>query len=203
MTIYLVRHGETNWNRQRRVQGRENIHLNASGKRQAELCGRALVPLGIDCILSSPLQRAKKTAELIAAAVHVYPVRLDRRLIERDFGPLSGMTPVERRKMYLSGASIPLESRDNLIDRMLAVLADYSGRTFQNVVMVSHGAAINALLYVRSGGSAGTGKTVLKNGGISRIDCTNGKMQICYCNRSPDEVALPLPVPLAYPAYTY
>ena len=85
MKIYLIRHGETDWNLQGRLQGREDIPLNQTGILQAEACGEALRAVRLDSIHTSPLMRAEETAEIIAAWQQC-PVIVNSELIERDYG---------------------------------------------------------------------------------------------------------------------
>ena len=65
MELYIVRHGETLWNREKRLQGREDIELSENGRKVARLTGEALMDTRIDKIFSSPLKRAYETACLI------------------------------------------------------------------------------------------------------------------------------------------
>ena len=69
MKIYLIRHGETDWNHINRFQGREDIELNAAGIAQAVRCGQTLQGLGIEAVYTSPLKRAHCTGEEIAAQI--------------------------------------------------------------------------------------------------------------------------------------
>ena len=69
MLLYLVRHGETDWNLQRRIQGSTDIPLNDTGREQAAATGRLLARREWDAIYSSPLSRAIETGELIAREV--------------------------------------------------------------------------------------------------------------------------------------
>jgi probable phosphoglycerate mutase len=66
MMIYLIRHGETDWNHQRRRQGRRDIPLNDQGRVQMHACGELLSGLPADLIVTSPLSRAVNSAEIIA-----------------------------------------------------------------------------------------------------------------------------------------
>jgi broad specificity phosphatase PhoE len=65
--VYLVRHGETDWNQDKRIQGRTDIPLNGRGKRQAEALAERLADLSLAAIYTSDLKRARETAEMIAA----------------------------------------------------------------------------------------------------------------------------------------
>lgn len=66
MKLFLTRHGQTDWNIAQKIQGRTDIELNATGIRQAENTREKLLDETIDLIISSPLKRTKKTAEIIA-----------------------------------------------------------------------------------------------------------------------------------------
>ncbi len=85
MEIYLVRHGETEWNRQRRLQGRTDIPLNDAGLAEARKAAKALRDLNFDRIFTSPLQRARKTAEIIRGSREI-PITAEPLLIEVSFG---------------------------------------------------------------------------------------------------------------------
>ncbi|QOY95258.1 histidine phosphatase family protein [Massilia sp. UMI-21] len=89
-TILLIRHGETAWNAERRLQGHLDIALNAEGERQAVLLGAALAAERIDHIVSSDLQRARQTAEAIARTRGAQ-VATDPALRERCYGGFEGL----------------------------------------------------------------------------------------------------------------
>jgi probable phosphoglycerate mutase len=104
-TVYFLRHGETDWNRERRLQGQHDIPLNALGRTQATRCGvimRDLLaaagqPADRFEYLSSPLGRARETMELMRAELGLDPVRYrtDARLMEMSFGRWEGFTFAE------------------------------------------------------------------------------------------------------------
>lgn len=103
MTIFLVRHGETEWNRERRYQGWSDSPLTAHGAAQAEALGRRLALLpeaaGVE-IVSSPLGRARRTAEIIAERLgRTGMLRLDPRLREVSLGSWDGL---DRREIRAS-----------------------------------------------------------------------------------------------------
>ena len=89
--IYLVRHGQTRQNRAGLLQGRSDFPLNEQGEEQARRVGAYFREQGVrfDAVYSSPLQRARQTAALIAGDKD--PVLVDERLIEMDYGPYEGM----------------------------------------------------------------------------------------------------------------
>lgn len=87
--IFLVRHGQTDWNRQMRVQGREDIPLNDRGREQARRLARHLSQKNFSAIFASPLSRARETAEIIAANHNLTP-EIASGLAEIDFGDWEG-----------------------------------------------------------------------------------------------------------------
>lgn len=189
MVIYLVRHGETDWNRQNRLQGREDIELNETGVRQSRDCAEALLDLPLDCILTSPLKRAKVTADIIAGGLQVFPVIVEQGLTERDFGKQSGLTLKEREALLARDENPCVESKESLTGRIMNVINAYIEKNqYENILAVSHGASINAVLSHLSGGKFGTGKTVLKNTCISKLNCVDGAIEIEYYNLTPDEL---------------
>jgi broad specificity phosphatase PhoE len=101
MTIFLVRHGETEWNRARRYQGWSDSPLTACGIAQAAAFGRRLAALPEAAaaeIVASPLGRARRTAEIIAACLgRARPPRLDERLREVSLGSSDGLLRKEVR----------------------------------------------------------------------------------------------------------
>lgn len=136
-TLYVVRHGQTEWNVARRMQGRLDSPLTDTGRAQADVHGRTLARLGeIDCLVVSPLGRTSATAELVNAHLGA-PVRFEAALVERDCGAWSGLTlgqiqaryPAEWRRRGADpyhhrppdGENLPdMESRvGDLLDRLL------------------------------------------------------------------------------------
>ncbi len=88
-TILLLRHGETAWNRERRVMGHENVPLSDAGRAQCERVGALLERWSVDRIVSSPLERARQSAEIIARCLDI-EVETDERLAEVRFGRWQG-----------------------------------------------------------------------------------------------------------------
>lgn len=89
MKIYMIRHGQTPWNAQKRLQGRSDIDLNENGIRLARITAEALRDVPFSAAFTSPLIRARHTAELILAGRDV-PVTADDRIIEISFGEYEG-----------------------------------------------------------------------------------------------------------------
>jgi broad specificity phosphatase PhoE len=88
-TFYFIRHGQTEWNAIERMQGRWNSDLNEHGLRQADENGRLLGGLDVEALFSSPLDRARQTADIISGYVDL-PVTYDERIVEWDCGEWSG-----------------------------------------------------------------------------------------------------------------
>jgi broad specificity phosphatase PhoE len=190
MVIYLIRHGETDWNRQNRLQGIEDIELNESGIRQSAVCAQAFAGVLVDRILASPLKRAKVTADIIADVLGVGPVIVEPGLTERDFGKLSGLSFEDRETLYAHTADPGMEPRETVIERFMNVLYRYIDTDeAESIAVVSHGASINVILSHLSGGDIGTGKTVLKNTCISKLSCKGRDLKIDFYNLTPDEFA--------------
>ena len=103
-TLLLIRHGETAWNAERRFTTRSDLPLSEVGLEQAGAAAEALAATGIDRVYSSPLQRARVTAETIAALQRGQPaVVADDRLREIDAGPFEGLTEDELRSGPMAG----------------------------------------------------------------------------------------------------
>lgn len=183
MEAYLVRHGETDWNAQGKLQGREDIPLNEAGVAQAEACGEVLRSLELQGVYSSPLSRARATAVEIAR-YHDGKIYLAEAMTERDYGKLTGLTVEQRQRWQARGLPDKAEHWRDLARRAMNAM-EYCARQAGEqgrVVVVSHGAWINAVLAVVSRHEIGTGKTELKNGGITvlRHQEETGWQIVCY-----------------------
>ena len=97
--IILIRHGETEWNAGEIFRGRIDIELNETGIKQAELLAEYLGEVKIDAVYSSPLRRALKTAEMMAAK-HKLDVEIAPGLIDFDYGQWQGLPPQEVKDKY-------------------------------------------------------------------------------------------------------
>lgn len=168
----LVRHGQTDWNRLGRVQGRTDVPLNTTGRAEARHIAEIIAGLDrLDAIAASPLSRAAETAQIIAARRPSVPLLLRPGLIERDHGSLEGLSPAERRRLHASGRGIErLESREDVVERVhfeLSALA--ADNPVGRVVVVSHGGVIRSLLHVAEGVEAATREAFIANGSAHRF----------------------------------
>jgi broad specificity phosphatase PhoE len=148
--ILLVRHGETFWNKERRIQGRKESELTPLGERQAaamasviaDLIAREPAPFRL---LSSPIGRARQSAEIIARATRL-PIELDERLTEIHCGEWEGLLhsdlvarhPDHYAREWLYGAPGG-ESFDDVMTRARSWLADQAPERQRRLVVVSHG----------------------------------------------------------------
>jgi probable phosphoglycerate mutase len=146
--IYLIRHGETEWNAQGRFQGKLDSALTDTGARQAEAIGKRLagLDLSFDVFVTSPLGRTRQTAQIIAGCVHLPAVQCDDRLAEVSLGSWDGLThiDIDARWPGLLDGSTPFdwffrspdgEGYDAVVQRAERWLDDQQGAT----VAVSHG----------------------------------------------------------------
>ncbi|WP_353856199.1 histidine phosphatase family protein [Bacillus sp. Bos-x628] len=176
--ICLVRHGETDWNAAKRIQGRTDIPLNKIGKWQAEQTGLYLKDFHWDVVISSPLSRAKETANLILKYVHAPLVIMDD-FIERDYGDAEGMSLKERQELFPDKQYPNMESLKSLQDRMLKgihkVRAAYPD---QNVLIIAHGAAIHALLSVLADEHIDLHHTRLVNACLNYVEWKDGEWKV-------------------------
>lgn len=164
--IVLIRHGETEWNVDRRYQGTSDRPLNDLGIRQTEALADSMRGEEWDAIISSPLKRAWNTALPIAKALTMSEDLLipDPRLMERSYGVAEGFTLTEREERFPGDSWDGLESVDDLSTRAVGAIKDYIHRfPNQRLLMVTHGTWINAVLEMLSNGEFGHGKSIILN----------------------------------------
>ena len=143
-TLLLARHGETDWNRELRIQGSSDIALNELGRQQARFLAQELTDVDLDAIYASDLSRASETAAAVAAT-HALDVRLDPRLRERSFGSWEGLTREDLDELP-AGSHHDGESDDEVRKRMLEAVHDIAAaHPGEQVLVVSHGGALNTL----------------------------------------------------------
>ncbi len=143
-TLFLARHGETDWNRELRIQGSSDIELNELGLEQAHTLAQELEHVELDAIYASDLARARTTAVAVAAT-HDLEVRIDPRLRERSFGSWEGLDRDDIAALP-EGSRHDGESDEEVRERMLeAVQAIADAHPGEQVLIVAHGGSLNAL----------------------------------------------------------
>ncbi len=158
LRVYLVRHGETDWNIEGRLQGTTDIELNARGLAQANLLAERLAEeTGISAIYSSSLRRAYVTAETIGARLALKPIA-DVRLVERRLGEMEGLTsadiaaryPEFHKTWHVGDKRVPFpgeEARDDFRARLVAFLDEVQARHAEGkIAIVTHGGALSMLM---------------------------------------------------------
>lgn len=154
--LVFLRHGQTDWNAEHRFQGSTDIPLNATGRAQAEALAHYMASLKPDAIVSSPLTRAKDTAQAIAS-ITGKDVYLDERLRETEGGDWEGKTFTELAQEFgetfqawrsgLFGSKTASgETRVDLAVRFSSAVEEAAASTPENglLLIVAHGAAIRA-----------------------------------------------------------
>ena len=143
LQVYLVRHGETQWNAERRIQGQSDSPLTAHGQQQARQLGELVRDSGlhIDEILYSPLSRAADTARAIAEATGI-PARCEPRLREQCFGRYEG-TPRDGAEFRISKTHFADrydggESMMQLAQRIYNLLDELKADTGKTYLLVAH-----------------------------------------------------------------
>lgn len=155
--LFILRHGQTEWNVARRMQGQSDSPLTALGRLQADLNGRTLArQQQVEALVASPLGRTQTTAELINVHLSV-PLRFEPALMERDCGDWSGLTLSEIEAAYpddwQARGRDPYHHRppagENLPDmeqRVAAVLADLLDGPERSLALITHGVMSRVLL---------------------------------------------------------
>lgn len=155
--LFLVRHGQTEWNATGRLQGSADIPLDATGRSQAQTAAHALATRVHTpaTVIASPLERARDTATVIARTLGVTPTE-DPRLAERSFGIWEGTTEAEREsdnavelERWRGGAEPRIagyETQSVLVARMRAAVDHHVASSDGDLVVVSHGSAIRAVM---------------------------------------------------------
>lgn len=190
MKMYIIRHGQTPWNARKCLQGRSDVDLNENGIYLAELTGKALRDVTIDMAFTSPLIRAKHTAQCILAGREV-PIIEDERLIEISFGIYEGCCYAEENRQVPQQwienffhapqdyvAAPGGESLDDVEKRTRDFMEDICSRKElqdKTILVSTHGCALRGLLNsIRE-----SNREDYWHGGVSK----NCAVSIVTCNR--------------------
>ena len=179
--IILIRHGETEWNSQLRMQGHSNSALSAVGRGQIQALGEWMKNVSFEHIYSSDSLRARQTAEAITQ-YSGDTLQFDQRIREKNLGVFEGLTSIEARERHpeiyrlfkTGGANYVIdegESTQQVLDRALEFIEEIRLRhPEQRVVMVTHGGVVRVLMKHTLGLSLDAPTSFLiKNTGIFRL----------------------------------
>ena len=155
MKLYIMRHGQTNWNKKGKIQGKTDIELNEEGIEQAKEARKILEKYPIDVIVSSPLKRAKKTAEIINEAKKV-PIIFDKAIEERGFGEFEGKVGKEIQDEIWNSEILDnynlnkqykgVESIQDLCNRVWGLFDELKQEyEDKNILIVTHGGVTRAI----------------------------------------------------------
>lgn len=159
MNLYLIRHGETDWNKARRIQGSSDIPLNEYGRELAFSTREGLSGIPFDIAYTSPLKRARETGEIVLGGRNV-PLFEDERIAEADFGSYEGRLEaelIEEKDPVLRFFDCPekfvktggCEDHKEVMERAEEFLKDRifpHEKEYQNIAVFSHGALIHGIL---------------------------------------------------------
>ena len=169
MNLYVVRHGETIWNVERKVQGITDIPLTEKGMKEAEELQELISTLNIDVVISSPLDRARETAKILIDSK--LPINTDDRIKERDWGMNEGalIDSVDRWDCWDVVLNTKVQNIECVQDFMYRV-SDFIEEIKikhkdKNVLIVTHSAVSRVIHYLLG--------TIPEDANLSRIDIPN------------------------------
>ncbi|GGB94965.1 histidine phosphatase family protein [Cellulomonas carbonis] len=166
--LYLVRHGETDWNRERRLQGWIDVPLNDVGRAQAEETASRFARRPVDTVVVSPLSRARESGAIIASRLGLALPTVDSGLKERSYGVTEGLTHAEVAARFPPPQQVPgRETREQVLERAVAALGRIATRSDGGTaVVVTHGALIRAVVTEVAPGVADTLDVPIANGSV-------------------------------------
>ncbi|MEO8907862.1 MAG: histidine phosphatase family protein [Microbacteriaceae bacterium] len=187
--LSLVRHGQTDWNLARRIQGTSDIPLNATGRAQARVTAAALALRRWDGIYASPLSRAMDTARIIAAASSLAEPQPIADVTERRYGEAEGLTGEEILARFPEGVAVPgRETRDEVVARALPALTELAEKNpGRNLIVVSHGGVIASLVRALTDHALPAPGEVIPNGSVHDFVYRNGRLAVERFNLSPED----------------
>ena len=189
MRICLLRHGETDWNKSGKMQGREDIPLNTAGIEQVKESAEYLKQFNWNIIITSPLSRARMSAEIVSKETGNITIREDADFSERDYGEASGKTLDEVKVMFPDGKwpeAEPVEAlQGRTINALLKYAEEYEGN---DIIIVSHGVAIKSMLVYLSEKEIDTGNAPLKNASMALLEKIDNNIEILFYNKNAHEL---------------
>ena len=183
----LLRHGQTDWNINFLLQGVTDIPMNQTGIEQVKLAAKAIRAEDWDVVLTSPLSRARQTAEIIASQ-HGYTEIIEQELlIERSFGEAEGLSHEQWRAKYSNLDVIPGgESRTQLAERSRLLLETISQELAgKRVLAISHGALIRTLIAIASNNELPRDGERLGNASLNVVKHSDNSWQVVNYSLDP------------------
>jgi uncharacterized phosphatase len=188
-SLYLVRHGETDWNAQRRIQGSTDIPLNEMGWRQAETTGKLLARRQWDGVYASPLSRAFDTATVIARETGMPTPQVVDGIVERNYGEAEGLNWEQIEAQFPGETPVPgRETHAEVAARAIpALIALARANPSTALIVVSHGGVIRSVLNaVAPNDSHG----MITNGSVHSFEYVDGALELIEFNDPIDELSL-------------
>lgn len=185
--LTLIRHGQTDWNLARRIQGSTDIPLNATGREDAVRAAEQLAASTHHALYTSPLRRARETAEIIAERLGLQVNGVVADVREREFGDGEGMLVADYLTVYGDWhAEVPgAESLRQVGDRAIAALHAIASQArrrsapqAESVLVVAHGGVIRAVIDQVSGGTLPHDGEILRNGSTHRFVAAAGYLRL-------------------------
>ncbi|MDK2820513.1 MAG: hypothetical protein PWP31_478 [Clostridia bacterium] len=194
--VYLVRHGETEWNNTGRYQGHSDVMLSSKGKLQANLLKKRFDNINLDCVFTSDLKRATETASIISKS-HGINVETLKDLREINFGAWEGLTYKEITTRYpkewdewrqdpgnvvIPGGESFNQVKERVLNSFNKIIEQEKGR---DLLIVGHGGCLRVLICSVLGLDLnGVWRFSLDNTGVSIIDCYNEDKILVLLNDS-------------------
>ncbi|CAN5139436.1 histidine phosphatase family protein [soil metagenome] len=152
-TLALVRHGETDWNAQKRLQGSSDIPLNDTGRAQVRATAVSMRGDEWDFIVCSPLSRARESAEILGAELGIEVIGQLPAIVERDYGPAEGLQDSEElRALRIPGGFIGAETEEEVSARSTEALTELvSTHRGKRIIVVAHGTLIRLAMKTLTG----------------------------------------------------
>ncbi|HZZ85160.1 MAG TPA: histidine phosphatase family protein [Anaeromyxobacteraceae bacterium] len=184
--LFLVRHGETDWNAAGRWQGHTDVPLNATGRAQAQAVAARLRGEGVRAIATSDLCRARGTAEIVGEALGLEVAVVDEGLRERAYGEWEGLTRCECEVRYPGQWALHLsdprvappggESMDALLARVVPAIHRAAERLEAPALLVTHGGVMRAFLAATLDAAPLSPPRVVPNCGVWRVRLVAGRV---------------------------
>ncbi|MHB1122866.1 MAG: histidine phosphatase family protein [Ramlibacter sp.] len=188
--LVLVRHGETDWNRELRFQGHVDVGLNATGLEQARRLASRLAGVPVQHLYASDLLRAQQTAQPLVQQLGV-PSATEPALREQSFGTVDGMRVDEIKAQHpqiweqwlrfhedycMPGGETTREFHARVVDAVYRIAGDHPGAT---LVVVTHGGVLDMIWRTaRSLPLSGPRQSEIPNAGVSRVRVSAGRIEV-------------------------